>query len=303
MYSIEDIKFQNQQDCFTYLFYYLSRALLGVLGRKGEEAVRGAVKTFGAALGERARQNLTAAGYKPNLKELAERGADCIIDPRFRFHPIRATEQELWLEVLTCPMADLWRRLDAGKLGLMFCEEYCHAYFGAFSEGIAQTNLSKILTCPDDNHCRLSVYYRPANLDAEKRAQVFSLYREPPAAELKRPDGEGPAGGMKYRYYLLYQSFYDAAEEAGEEGKCAVAVGLRELAAAQAEELRRHADETRRKLDGSFIRENFPGALEKRTDGLYDACLSEQANRCLDVNFCRLFLDRLELLGASGVSA
>lgn len=280
MFSIDEIPYQNQQDCFTMFYTCLADAVTRTLGRSGEGVVRRAVQAFAGGIGADACQAIIKNAQQPNLKTLVEQGADCFIDPRFRFLPLRATEQELWLEIHTCPMADFWRLHNKEPLGQIYYEEFFAAYFQAFSGGVAQCNLSKTLTCRFDNHCRLSVYYRPANLPASRRAQVFTLTCQPPSASLVRPAFPTGESGMGKRFYRLAASFYQEGEAAGEEGLCAVALGLRDAAVQIAALLRHQAEARGTVADQDFMLHNNPAA---QTEAL--AALPEKVQRCLKQNY------------------
>ncbi len=296
MYGISEIKLQNQQDSLTNLYFYLCKNILSVAGRNGEGIIRSSVRKLGIHFGEIDRTKLMEHGRKPNLKSMVE-GIDRFTDPRFRFCLLRVTQQEIWLEVHTCPIADLMKRKNAADIGLMFCEEYCHAYFKGFSNGKAQSNLSKTLMCEYDNHCRLSVYYRPANLEAEQREKVFDPEKDLKPACL--PGHEYKADeSLMHRYFCLYQCLYEGAKAlAGNEGRCAVAMGLREYAAAEAGDLKKQADATKSQLDEAFIRINFPVPVRRRENGLFHPVLDNEANDLFAVNFYRPFLKYIGGLG------
>lgn len=261
MYSYGEIQFQNQQDCFNALLLTLFRNLMSVMGRKGETIIRRAVQNFGFYLGKKAEEKITAEGKLPNLKEAALQ-EDIFIDPRFRIFPIRVRQQELWAEVHTCPIADYMKNQGASDIGLMFCEEFCHAYFKGYSGGKAQANLSKTLMSSFDNHCRFSIYYRPANLDAADREKVFDLNTTQEEAVLPPRGMLHSTESLQEAYLLLYGCLYDMAEDiGGMEGLCAVAMGLRELAGNQKAALEKWAEARRRECDEAFIEENFPVSL------------------------------------------
>lgn len=288
MYSYGEIQFQNQQDCFTGLLLILGKNLMSVMGRRGETIIRKAVCNFGFYFGKKTREKLTASGKRPNLKELAVQ-EDIFLDPRFRILPIRVRQQELWAEVHTCPIADYMKGHNAGGIGLMFCEEFCHAFFKGYSGGIAQANLSKTLMGPYDNHCRFSIYYRPANLEAADRERVFDLSTTQEEAVLPPRERLHSTESLREGYLMLYSCFYDVAgETGGSEGLCAIAMGLRELAGEQKAALERWAEARRRDADEAFIEENFPVSL-KEGEKVLSAYLDEEQEKFFRENFLSRF--------------
>lgn len=288
MYSYGEIQFQNQQDCFNGLLLLLGKNLMSVMGRRGEVIIRKAVQSFGFYLGKQARETIAAGGKLPNLKEVALR-EDQFVDPRFRFLPIRVRQQELWVEVHICPIADYMKNHGGADIGLMLCEEFCHAFFYGYSDGKAQANLSKTLMGPYDNHCRFSIYYRPANLDAPQREKVFDPDTTLEEASLPPQNTLHHTESLEEAYLILYGCLYDSAKEIGEsEGLCAVAMGLRELAVWQREMLEKWAKARNRQCDEAFIYENYPVSL-KEEERILSVYLDEEQEKFFRENFLKRF--------------
>lgn len=288
MYSFGEIQFQNQQDCFTDLLLTLGKNLMSVTGRKGEIIIRRAVQNFGLYMGKKVQEKLVEEGKLPNLKELVQQ-EDTFSDPRFRIFPIRTRQQELWVEVHTCPIADYMKNFDATDIGIMFCEEFCHAFFKGYSNEKAQANLSKVLMGPYDNHCRFSVYYRPANLEAEQREKVFDPDTTTEEAKLPPQNTLHHTEKLQEAYLILFGCLCDTAEEiAGTEGLCAVAMGLRELAGKQRTALEKWAAARRRECDEAFIEENYPVSL-KEEQKILSVYLSEEQEKLFRENFLARF--------------
>ena len=44
----------------------------------------------------------------------------------------------------------------------------------AYTENVGQLNLSKELTCPRDNFCRFSLFFREANMSRERAKEAFA---------------------------------------------------------------------------------------------------------------------------------
>ena len=69
--------------------------------------------------------------------------------------------------------------------GKVFCEEYTAACIEAYTEKIAQVNVSEVLTELRDTHCRIASYYRPGNFGAGWQKDSFNSFAEEPiTAEL-----------------------------------------------------------------------------------------------------------------------
>ncbi|HHW27005.1 MAG TPA: L-2-amino-thiazoline-4-carboxylic acid hydrolase [Firmicutes bacterium] len=288
MDNIHEIPLQNQQDCWAMLYMHLCASMVEYCGQRAKGAIREAVRRLSEDRGRTLRESHLAAGAKTNLKTLYG-GFDCLPDPRVRQTILAETDQVRLWEVYTCPVADLWVKAGHRDLGLCYCEEYQHALLKAYTGGKAQVNLSALLTCDRDNHCRFSVYYRRANLSD---AQLKESFSEPgqsgsevvPTSPSFR-DGLN-ALSIKTYYYLL-----EVAEERfGKDGVVAVTAGLRELAAALAPVLKTHADDTLNTCDRDFLRENFPLALETDSESLWAQYSGHNAPLLLQVNL----LDRLK---------
>lgn len=288
MYSYTEIPFQNMQDCLSSLFLTLGKQIMEVMGRKGETVVRKAVQNFGVSLGEETREKLKQEGKRQSLKELAEQ-KELFLDPRFRILPIRTRQQELWAEVHTCPIADYMKAQGGTEIGLMFCEEFCHAFFKGYTDGKAQANLSKVLMGAYDNHCRFSIYYRPANLEAGKRDQVFDPETTEQEAELQDQKLLHNTEWMQKLYLRLYASLYEeAAELGGQEGICAIALGLRCLAVKQKEDLEKWAQARRMSCDAQFIENNYPVLLDEGKN-VFSIYLNEEEEKLFRENFLKRF--------------
>lgn len=288
MYSYTEIPFQNMQDCLSSLFLTLGKQIMEVMGRKGETVIRKAVQSFGVSLGEETREKLKQEGKRQSLKELAEQ-KELFLDPRFRILPIRTRQQELWAEVHTCPIADYMKAQGGAEIGLMFCEEFCHAFFKGYTDGKAQANLSKVLMGAYDNHCRFSIYYRPANLEAGKRDQVFDPETTEQEADLPDQRLLHNTEWMQKLYLRLYASLYEeAAKLGGQEGICAIALGLRRLSVKQREDLEKWAQARRMTCDAQFIENNYPVLLDEEKN-VYSIYLNEEEERLFRENFLERF--------------
>jgi len=173
MNHIGELKIGNMADIFSMLYLYLARALVKDLGVEGELLLREGIRNFGVDRGEALRKKQIQAGLKINLYNLFTY-SDLPPDPRFRRNKIKLTSQERFSETLVCPMANIWAKYNGKELGRIYCEEIHHAKFRAYAPK-TQVNLSQTFT-QDDNHCRFSLYLRPANMNLKERQISFKEF-------------------------------------------------------------------------------------------------------------------------------
>lgn len=268
MYNIKELALSHQQDVLSLLYIHLAASIADNCGRHGEGAVREAVRRFARDRGCELAQKHRSQGIKTNLKNLYNRGYDLIDDPRTRRAVLRDGQDiRLW-EVYTCPMAELWSKAGKSNIGMWYCEECQRSLIDGYTNGKGQTNLSMMLTCSEDNHCRFSVYYRAANTDGEQRRQSFE--DKPGENRLPPEDSISFKAAMnvlciKLCYYMVEIS----KEYFGDEGLCAVAQGLKSLASELAAIIRKNADATGSLLNAGYIEENFPLSLDSSTEALW----------------------------------
>lgn len=280
MYNLDEIKLQNQQDCLSRMYMEVAGSILDNAGRKAEGIIREAVRRFGADRGNELKKKHIENHIKTNLLSLFTIGCDCKEDPRVRKNIIEQNEQVRLWEVYTCPMADMWNKSDKSKLGSFYCEECTHALVNSYTEGKGQTNLSNILTCKRDNFCRFSVYFRPANLTDEKKELCFGENNTTNIEEVDFKQGVN-SSFIKLYYYLLEVS----EERLGEEGICAVALGLRKLVQSTANAIAKQADHTGNPVDEKFIDKNFPLNINSNKEPLWESYNNHNAKELIDINF------------------
>ncbi|MCD8370152.1 MAG: L-2-amino-thiazoline-4-carboxylic acid hydrolase [Clostridiales bacterium] len=267
MYTYADIKLQNKQDAFSAMFMYVSRSILTLCGvRTGEGIIREAVRRAGRASGRRQLERFQETGVKANLHQLYHSGLDYVEDPRVRSREIFDEEDRQIWEVYTCPLADFWNRHGEGKLGSFYCEEYQYARILAYTEGKGQLNLSNVLTCPRDNFCRFSAYFREANMTPERAKETFA-HCDPGYQEPETPENVSFDEGIRNMTISVYCHLLETARErCGQEGVCAVAEGLKHWAAQAIEAMQIQALHTLKPLDAEFVEKNFPLSLDAASD-------------------------------------
>lgn len=281
MYTSEAIKLQNQQDVFSAMFLFISREILKYCGeRSGEGVIREAVRRVGCKRGAIQRIQLQNAHVKANLQSLNRFHRNCTADPRCRCKTLWDQEDRQNWEIHTCPLADYWRANRAEKLGSFFCEEYQLNRFLAYTEDIGQLNLSKMLTCPRDNFCCFSAYYREANMSSEKALEVFTSNGSSKGSDA----GEmiSVSEDIHEMTVLMFYYLYEVAKERFDmEGGCAVAHGLRRWQIQTKEFLAAKADAVLQKMDIQFLEENFPLPVDSSTDMLWKTYCTEEARQLM----------------------
>ena len=91
MNTIHEIGLQNQQDFWAMLYMYVGRSILDVCGRRGEKAVRLAVREMAREKGKKLASSYREQGVKTNLETLFAGGNHCSDDPRVRMEVLRRT--------------------------------------------------------------------------------------------------------------------------------------------------------------------------------------------------------------------
>lgn len=301
MNTIHEIGLQNQQDFWAMLYMYVGRSIMDVCGRRGEKAVRQAVRRMAEERGRKLGRSYRERGIKTNLETLFAGGNHCSEDPRVRMEVLRQDEDIRIWEVYTCPMASLWLDGGAAELGNMYCEENQHGLVRGFTGGIGQLNLTKKLTCHRtngcraDNYCRFSSYYRAANCGEEQCRESFTA----PNEEYQPYVPEEPAWGRAEINEKCVQTVYYMAEAAqehfGDEGLCAVALGLKALARPAAELVLHNEDATLSPDRAAFLAANIPVSLDPAADPLWECFGGYRARELFEINFLTPFKQALDL--------
>lgn len=271
MNSLNEIAFQNQQDFWSMLYMYLGKSIKDILGRKGVEDLRKAMRTIAINKGISIRKEFLENGIKTNLETLYEQNVYCCADPRFRLNVLAHDEDFRLFEIYTCPLANLWLDNDASWLAEIYCEEYHLGLIKGFTEGIGQCCLGKRISCHrtngtrPDNHCRFSVYYRAANCNPQQRAESFgdTDHNPLPDRDTRSYLAEKCVALICELVNVLYQDFSD-------EGLRAVSAGLYDLAKPAAEMMKHYSSATLSPDIKAFVSENIPLDLEAASDPAWD---------------------------------
>lgn len=178
MNSICELEVQNLHDSWCILYYSLANSLV-VAESDGEGKLRSIVRKYGAAIGLNERESHQEQGIKINLKNFFSMPRHRCYDPRLFVNQQRLNEQVALYDVIRCPFSQCAKQYHSEYTAKIFCEEYSAACIDAYTEQVSQVNLSEILTEPQNNHCRISAYYRPGNVGASKYQSYFDQFDEP----------------------------------------------------------------------------------------------------------------------------
>ena len=290
MNTIQQIPLQNQQDFWAMLYMHIGKSILDVCGRRGEKAIRQALREMSEEDGRMFLQECEKQGVKPNLHSLYAMGCGCSADPRVRSQVLCDQEQMRLWEVYTCPLANLW--LDAGQafLGNLYCEENQLGLIAAFTNGRGQFHVTKKITCHrtngcrPDNYCRFSAYYRAANVDKDQRDVCFHMDGTSTDPE---PTCVADLPTQLHRKCIRTITKLAAAAQAefGQEGLCAVALGLRSLAQPTADMMLHYADATLSPDLDAFLRANLPVDLDVEHDADWDVYGDDCSRRLFQSDF------------------
>lgn len=214
----------HAQDQWAELYLQIARTLIETFGIEGKAVVRESIRKFAAHMALDRKNALLDARCKTNLETLFDEGFGFPCGDRTRKEWIRHTEQELFLNVISCPFAEHWGG-ENHEIGRMFCEEYYPVLVHEGTSEKAQINLGYCMLNGRDDSCRLSLYLRPANVPAGKRAECFPEFD--PQQQTKAPVPPYIPDFELQKKYLLHAFLCSAKERLGETGIASVKSGTR----------------------------------------------------------------------------
>lgn len=295
MYKLDELEIQNLQDCWSTMYITIASSIVDIFGSSAEGVLRESVRRYGYDIGETNRKMHMNNNIKINLKNLFNLGCECHKDPRFRENILQSDEQVHLLDVITCPMANIWISCGHKNLGRIYCEEFYRSYYKSYCFDKAQVNLSKMLTHDGDNHCQFAIYFRPANLSKELRPKCFMEF-DSNYEQYKKVDFESlnPKGIFKLLWLKMYYYLLEVVEENYyDEGKAAISIALQKLAVYSTEFIKKRADMTGKVADMDFISKNYPIDVEMNCDSFWNIYDKHDAKKILTINFNRLFSAKL----------
>ncbi|MDR1732211.1 MAG: L-2-amino-thiazoline-4-carboxylic acid hydrolase [Synergistaceae bacterium] len=194
------------QDRWSHLYRQIAESLEESFGMRGRAVLREGVRQYAALLGREKRAFLEKCGLKTSLKTAANLRGPFPVGVRTDKEWIEHTEQQLFVNIVRCPHAELWNQREKRHLGQLWCEEFYPAYFHSAIGDAVQINMTRVLTNPGDEHCRFSVYLRPANLDLPDRKRCFDGYDPDRKPVLEVPE---PEIDFEQRRRLLFSCIKD----------------------------------------------------------------------------------------------
>lgn len=252
---LEEIELECMQDSWTLMYTFMARVLVDGYGLPGEAALRKAIRRFGRDRGLTNRQRLLDNNIKINLETLYCEGRDRPGDPRFVQHsPLNTREEKIdWTFV--CPDADLWRAYNSTDVGRIYCEEFHHACYEAFTFDIAKINLSRTLTQEGDDRCSFYFTFRAENVPDDLKRLCFEEY-DPgyvkPSKPMPKPQGKP---GFNMLWIKMYYYFVETVcEDFSCESDKILAAGLRRVAEEHVSYMKRRAASIGRAADAGFLR-------------------------------------------------
>ena len=267
MYTYAEKCIMNLADSYTLLYGFIAGSIIENCGLKGEAAVRESTRQFGYDRAENTRRKHLAVGAKINMLNLFTLYHDLPGDPRFRRELQEINPQERVSHTLVCPMADIWKEYGQMAIGRIYCEEFHPACYSHYAFDQTRVNLSKTLTQEGDEYCDFNVILRPEQIAPELRKECFAEY-DPDYVqpEFPKEEADGKTGFASLSVKLYYYLLKCAAEQLKEEGVQAVRQGLREFARATADLFLKRAAEDQIKVDGAYLKDNFPLDMDVEAD-------------------------------------
>ena len=166
----------NAQDTWSNYYMNTVEALSEKYGMLGRAAARNAIRLYAETLGKERRTFLLSHNRKPNLYNIFLHGGPLPAGCRTHKEWIRHTSEEVFVNISSCPCAECWLAQGKAEIGKMFCEEFYPAYIFAAASPKAQVNVGKELVNEGDTFCRLSIYFRPANVNVDERHIYFEKF-------------------------------------------------------------------------------------------------------------------------------
>ena len=294
MYTNAQLEVIHLQDSYTIMYALLAKEIMESLGEKGERIVREATRRYGKDRGRARREEHEKLGVKINMHSLFAVCSDLPSDPRFRRDRLKLTDEERNSHTLVCPMAEIWDKYGAKKIGRIYCEEFHRACYQEYAFGLTQVNLAQTLTQDGDGYCDFHVVFRKANVPDEKKAKCFAEYDS--GYEVPQIDGsaaEGKSGFcslcVRVYYYMLEVLYEECPERAVEVMTKALHAWVEDAAGHLVQE----AVEMHEELSKEFADKHFPLYMNIDDDPLLDKYDHYGAKELLKKEFYKHFFIKL----------
>ena len=146
-------------DLWSLMYVIFAKEMVDSFGEDGMKALVRAVRNYGKARGERLRKRHEEMGLPINMKNLFE-VYDLPSTSGTRKERKVFTDDELVSYTYACPYEKIWRANDGVDLGLVYCENFHHAFWQTYRPDI-DVKIPEILT-KNDPHCLFKVR-QPSN--------------------------------------------------------------------------------------------------------------------------------------------
>jgi len=243
MNTIYELQAQDLCDSWSLFYFALAGEVLKT--NLGEDRLRAIVRGYGKKVGEAELASMRKRGLKPNIENFYLHPAHRFYDPRLLVEKQRLNEQVALFNVVRCPFAHIARLCGCDFAAKIFCEEFTQACTLAFTGDVSQANLSELLTEPRDTHCRISVYFRPANSSPEQVKECFSEWKETMHAAPSEQDLSAAPAIWSKSAQLLLEAFMELAPET-------VGTALKNAAVSLADFIKKRAIATKNDLSCDF---------------------------------------------------
>ena len=142
------------------LYYCFGKEMIDTFGEEGEQALRRAVRKFGASRGETLRKRHEAAGLPVNVESLfTHYDLPSSKDHDTVRNRIQLDEDNRVSETLICHLQEIWDEMggeEGNRIGAIYCDEFHPSMWAAYDEDIV-TELPRLLT-KGDPCCRFEVH-------------------------------------------------------------------------------------------------------------------------------------------------
>lgn len=271
MFTPEQIETIHLQDSYTIMYLLLSRQIIQELGDEGETVVREATRRYGRDRGRKRRQKHLDLNVKINMHSLFGVCSDLPPDPRFRRDRLMLTEEERNSHTLICPMAEVWEKYGAKKIGRIYCEEFHRACYQEYAFGLTQVNLARTLTEDGDEYCDFHIVLRKANTPDEYKPQCFPEF-DPNYTKpvISGAPAEGKSGFNSLCVRVYYYMLEVMTERCPESAETVMAKALHAWAKDTEERLAAQANELGKILSPEFVDRHFPLYVDPDSDPLWN---------------------------------
>ena len=137
-------------DLWSLMYIVFAKEMVNSLGQEGKEALVRAVRAYGKARGERLRKRHEEQGLPITMRSLFEH-YDLPGTPGTKKERKVFEDNKLVSYTYQCPYEQVWRANDGTDLGLLYCENFHHAFWQTYRPDI-DVQIPEILT-KDDPHC------------------------------------------------------------------------------------------------------------------------------------------------------